>query len=69
MTKNTIQACWWHPQREATYIVNLGTSLDADTLACDRCAQIVRQSKEHGPSYNATIIPITKDVYDTSTAS
>lgn len=64
MTKNTIQMCWWHPQRGATHIVNLGTPLDLDTSACNKCTEQIRQSKEHGPSYDATIVPITKDIYD-----
>ncbi len=39
------QKCWWHPEKVATHIVNLGsTGLDLDTLACDRCASIVRQN-------------------------
>lgn len=68
MTKNTIQACWWHQQSEATHIVNLGKYLDGDTPACLVCAVAVQMGKESGPNYNATIVRITKDVYDTSEA-
>lgn len=64
MTKDTVQNCWWHPQREATYIVNLGTPLDGNTPACLACAVAVQMGKETGPNYKATIVPITKDIYD-----
>lgn len=62
MTKNTMQMCWWHPQREATYIVNLGTPLDKDTPACNECAEQVKEYQEYGPGYK--VIPITRDIYD-----
>ncbi len=65
MTKNTIQACWWHPQSEATHIVNLGKYRDGDTPACLLCTVVVVQmSKEQGPNHNITIVPITRDIYD-----
>jgi len=31
--------CWWHPDRQAYWIVNLGWSGDKDTPACNACKE------------------------------
>lgn len=34
--------CWWHPNRGAKHLVNLGREKDIDRHACEECVAVVK---------------------------
>ncbi len=48
MSKSEKPKCYQHPNKDATHITNLGTAIDLDTYACDRCAKLVQSAIDSG---------------------
>lgn len=53
--------CYWHPDRPAEYIVNLGMSIDLDTPACKKCADRVKTGIRRRTNSTATVRQIGVD--------